>query len=149
MPIVLGTFTSSSAKFVDLSYCCFFPTSVKSFPEWAIFWRILWYKSAAFSSTVARRLPFSSVSFVNTSFGESLISSGLMASLIQVSVLIFFLLFPSAVAWIVRQNRRMLSSIECDSRHHSTTGLSDNVVVTGSSYQMYHKVLSFCYRERA
>ena len=59
----------------------------------AIFWRILWYKSAAFSSTVARRFPFSSVSFVNTSFGESLISSGLMASLIQVSVLIFFPFF--------------------------------------------------------
>ena len=42
------------------------------------------------SSTVARRLPFSSVSFVNTSFGNSLISSGLMATLIQVSVLFFF-----------------------------------------------------------
>ena len=42
---------------------------------------------------VARRLPFSSVSFVSTSFGESLISSGLMASLIQVSVLIFFSFF--------------------------------------------------------
>ena len=41
-----------------------------------------------------------------------LISSGLMDSLTQVSVLIFFfLLFPSAVAWIFHQNRRMLSAI--------------------------------------
>ena len=36
-----------------------------------------------------------------------------------------------------------------DSRRHSTTVSSDNAVVAGSSYQMYHKVLSFSCRERA
>ena len=35
-----------------------------------------------------------------------------------------------------------------DSRRHSTTSFSENVVVAGTSYQMF-EVLSFCYRERA
>ena len=34
-----------------------------------------------------------------------------------------------------------------DSRRHSTTGFSENVVVAGTSYQILD-VLSFCYRER-
>ena len=45
---------------------------------------------------------------------------------------------PASVFWEKR-----------DSRRHSTKGFSDNAVVAGSSYQMYHKVLSFGYRERA
>ena len=35
-----------------------------------------------------------------------------------------------------------------DSRRHSTTGFSENVVVAGTSYQLL-EVLSFCYRESA
>ena len=35
-----------------------------------------------------------------------------------------------------------------DSCRHSATNFSENVVVAGTSYQMY-EVLSFCHRERA
>ena len=35
-----------------------------------------------------------------------------------------------------------------DSHHHSSTSFSENVVVAGSSYQMY-EVLTFRYQERA
>ena len=36
-----------------------------------------------------------------------------------------------------------------DSRRHSTTSFSENVVVAGARYEMYKEVLSVCYQERA
>ena len=46
------------------------------------------------------------------------------------------------------QSRSRLRTKKCVSHHHSTTSLSDNVVVAKTSYQMLG-ILSFSDRERA